>query len=279
MTGVTGLVSSANSIFGVQINDQIGNAGIAGQDDSQFIVVSRLWNKGGITNAGSATLGNGTTGITGIVDPTNSVLGSVAFGGRSMVFSYAQATGKLIVGYPSDNRVSVLSPMQPGTSPSITTDPQNSTNFISSAATFTVLAAGTATLDYQWRFNTTPLNNGLNISGATTTQLTVSNVSGLDGGLYDVVVTNNFGSITSHVAALTIVTQTVQFAGTTFETNACTMTFTGTAGADWWVLRATNILGPWAPVGQVAIAGNGTGLFTDPNPPPGAGFYQTRSTP
>ena len=67
---------------------------------------------------------------------------------------------------------------------------------------FSVLAAGTAPLFYQWRFNGTPL------AGQTGTILTLANVQSPNAGNYVVVVTNAFGSVTSAVATLTVVTAT-----------------------------------------------------------------------
>ena len=65
-------------------------------------------------------------------------------------------------------------------------------------ARFFVSAIGTGTLNYQWRFN------GLNIPGAITSSLTVSNVVLTNDGLYDVVITDNVGVIFSNPARLSV---------------------------------------------------------------------------
>ncbi|MFM2083135.1 MAG: hypothetical protein RL380_1826, partial [Verrucomicrobiota bacterium] len=82
--------------------------------------------------------------------------------------------------------------------PTITNQPAPLAALATSNATFTVGVSGTATLAYQWRFNGAP------VSGANNSSLTVSNVSQLSVGNYDVIVTNNFGALTSSVAALTV---------------------------------------------------------------------------
>ncbi|MFM2295150.1 MAG: hypothetical protein RLZZ350_1563, partial [Verrucomicrobiota bacterium] len=82
--------------------------------------------------------------------------------------------------------------------PAITAQPVSQAALATSNATFTVTATGTATLAYQWRFN------GAGISGANNSSLTVSNVNQTNVGNYDVIVTNNFGALTSSVAALTV---------------------------------------------------------------------------
>jgi hypothetical protein len=87
----------------------------------------------------------------------------------------------------------------PAIAPSITTQPQPWTNAIGFAATFTVVASGSAPLRYQWYFNgTTPL------SGRTNATLSFIIASTNDAGAYHVVVTNLFGSATSDVANLTV---------------------------------------------------------------------------
>jgi len=66
------------------------------------------------------------------------------------------------------------------------------------SATFSVTAAGTAPLAYQWRFNTAP------IAGATSSSYTRTNVQSADAGNYSVLVTNQAGSASSSDAVLTV---------------------------------------------------------------------------
>ena len=82
--------------------------------------------------------------------------------------------------------------------PSITTQPLSQTNAFGGNVTFTVVAAGASPLAYQWRFF------GTNISGATATSYSLTNIQPTHAGNYTVVVTNAVGSITSAVATLTV---------------------------------------------------------------------------
>jgi hypothetical protein len=80
----------------------------------------------------------------------------------------------------------------------ITGQPQNVTVAEGGTANFSVTASGTAPLSYAWRFNGTPL------AGATATNLSITNVQPLNGGAYDVVVSNPYSSLTSTVAFLSV---------------------------------------------------------------------------
>ncbi len=82
--------------------------------------------------------------------------------------------------------------------PSLTSVPQNVSTNTGGVAIFSVTATGNAPLTYQWRFN------GINIIGATSATLALSNVQAANAGLYDCVVSNPVGSITSPTATLTV---------------------------------------------------------------------------
>src|SRR6266567_1999234 len=85
------------------------------------------------------------------------------------------------------------------TPPSIVSAPVSATAECSSgSATFSVSAAGSTPLAYQWRSNASP------IAGATGSSLTLNNVTFANAGNYSAVITNSYGSITSAVATLTI---------------------------------------------------------------------------
>jgi len=81
--------------------------------------------------------------------------------------------------------------------PSFVAQPQNQNSTFGNAATFTVVAGGSAPLSYQWLFNGTPIVN------ATTSALTLNNLSQANIGAYSVIVTNIAGSVTSKPASLT----------------------------------------------------------------------------
>lgn len=86
------------------------------------------------------------------------------------------------------------------TVPTIVTAPQSQSVAVGATVTFTVQATGSGTLSYQWT------RNGVNIVGATSATLTLSNVQTSDTGDYAVVVSNAGGSAPASTAArLTVV--------------------------------------------------------------------------
>ncbi len=83
--------------------------------------------------------------------------------------------------------------------PSITNQPSSQIVTAGQTATFSVIAAGTAPLNYQWQ------KNGAAISGATSSTYKTPAATGSDNGAqFAVTVTNSVGSVTSNTAALTV---------------------------------------------------------------------------
>ncbi len=71
---------------------------------------------------------------------------------------------------------------------------------------FTVQATGTGSLSYQWQKDASPLaDDGVNLSGATTPSLIISNTAFADAGTYSVIVSNSAGSLSTTGAVLTVV--------------------------------------------------------------------------
>jgi hypothetical protein len=75
-TGVVGAVSIANSLLGTTTGDQVGFGGIIALPNGHFVVLSGLWRNGSVVNAGAATWGDGSRGITGVVSDANSLVGT-----------------------------------------------------------------------------------------------------------------------------------------------------------------------------------------------------------
>jgi len=94
----------------------------------------------------------------------------------------------------------------PQTSPAlVTAEPGSQTRYAGKTVQFSAAASGTGPVTYQWQFNDADLTNGGNVSGATTDTLTLTNVVAGNTGNYKLVVSNAFGTDTSEVAALSVV--------------------------------------------------------------------------
>ncbi|MEO8425791.1 MAG: hypothetical protein ABI651_01635, partial [Verrucomicrobiota bacterium] len=83
--------------------------------------------------------------------------------------------------------------------PAITTQPQPQSANQGFEGKFRTVASGTAPLNYQWYFQSNA------ISAAITNVLTITNAQPANAGDYFAVVTNASGSVTSHVATLTVI--------------------------------------------------------------------------
>src|SRR5271154_1225175 len=82
---------------------------------------------------------------------------------------------------------------------SITAQPANQSVSVGQAATFTVSASGSAPIAYQWQ------KNAANIVGATAASYTTPPAAAADSGtMFNVVVSNTMGSVTSNAATLTV---------------------------------------------------------------------------
>src|ERR1700722_2966655 len=135
-----------------------------------------------------------------------------------------------------------------GSAPVITTQPSNTAVAVSQTATFSVVAAGTAPLSYQWQ------KNGTNITGATSASYTTPSTASTDNGAtFQVVVSNSAGSVTSSVATLTvnpavvaptITTQPANQTVTAGQTATFSVVAAGTASLSYqWHKNGANITG------------------------------------
>ncbi|MBI5800331.1 MAG: immunoglobulin domain-containing protein [Verrucomicrobia bacterium] len=121
----------------------------------------------------------------------------------SLVLANAQFTNagaySVLVANSYGSSISSNATLTVNSPPIITAQPAGRVASVAAPATFSVGIAGTPPFGYQWRFN------GSNIAGATAASHTISGVVGAHAGIYSVVVTNTYGSITSAGAPLTVI--------------------------------------------------------------------------
>ncbi|MEQ1921049.1 MAG: hypothetical protein ABL952_00945 [Pyrinomonadaceae bacterium] len=79
-TGITGVVSSANSLVGGTANDQVGNYLPTALPNGNYVVISRNWDSPSPlkSDVGAVTWGNGSTGTVGLITAANSLVGGTA---------------------------------------------------------------------------------------------------------------------------------------------------------------------------------------------------------
>ena len=147
------------------------------------------------------------------------------------------------------------------TATSITTQPSAQSVCIGGGASFTVVAAGSGTLTYQWQ------KGGASISGATSPTYSIASVASGDAASYTCVVTGGCGPVTSNAAALSVNAATTVIDPTsiirTIGTSASfTVTGSGAGTLSYqWEKNGSNISGATTAtytIGSVASADQGS---------------------
>ncbi|MDB6123182.1 MAG: Conserved repeat domain protein [Pedosphaera sp.] len=128
--------------------------------------------------------------------------------------------------------------------PTIINPPQSQSVLVGMNTQFTVNASGSLPLYYQWQFNSTDL------AGATGSNLNLNNVLTNQAGIYGVIISNTFGTVTSPTASLTVnvpaqITTQPQDQNAIAGTNVTiSVTAMGTAPLSYqWRFNGTNIAG------------------------------------
>ncbi len=88
--------------------------------------------------------------------------------------------------------------------PFFTQQPVGRTNNAGSAVTFSVVSGGTPAIAYSWRKNGAFLLAGGNISGVTSSNLSLTSITGSNSGNYTAVISNLYGAVTSSIAVLQV---------------------------------------------------------------------------
>ncbi len=93
--GATGALIS--TLRGSTANNNIGSGGVTTLTNGNYVVKSPLWDNGTATDAGAATWGSGTLGISGSVSSTNSLVGTTAANSVSSGGVIALTNGNYVV--------------------------------------------------------------------------------------------------------------------------------------------------------------------------------------
>lgn len=101
---------------------------------------------------------------------------------------------------------SAVAVVQIGLPPAVLLQPTNQTGVVGGSVLFAAAVGGNEPLTYRWYQNTTALTDDARHLGPATTNLVITNLAVADAGNYTLRVTNAFGSVTSAVATLTVLT-------------------------------------------------------------------------
>ena len=104
----------------------------------------------------------------------------------------------VVVSNPYGTAVSANATLTVTTAPFVASHPQSLTVLKGTNAAFSVTAGGDGPFTYQWRFG------GGTLAGATNNPLTLTNVQTNQAGLYSVVITSPYGTVTTSNATLTV---------------------------------------------------------------------------
>jgi hypothetical protein len=148
---------------------------------------------------------------------------------------------------------------------SISNQPASLSVLAGQLATFSVGAAGTSPLYFQWFDGTNALVDGDNIEGSESDALTINPAVTNDSGAYLVIVSNYYGSITSSIANLTVGLPPQSFSICRGSNNIPMISMAGTPGFSYVIEETTNLTPPiiWRPVLTNVASSNGTCSFAD----------------
>jgi predicted outer membrane repeat protein len=126
--------------------------------------------------------------------------------------------------------------------PVVISHPQNTTVAIGEQATFTVGYTGSPEITFQWQISTKNIKRWSNIVGANSdTYTTPSATSEMNGYKYRVILSNEFGSVTSDAATLTVTVGDAPVVGEAdVELTLKEGTYDSGANTVTWVITVTN---------------------------------------
>lgn len=105
--GISGAVSSANSLVGANAGDNVGDNGLRSLSNGNYVTFTPGFKNGAATDAGAVTLGNGTTGVAGLVSVANSLVGTTTGDGIAQDV-FALSNGNFVVANPRWDNVGAV---------------------------------------------------------------------------------------------------------------------------------------------------------------------------
>jgi len=174
-----------------------------------------------------------------------------------------EGLGTISAVYNPSANITVLTALPPAgpTTPVFSLNPSNA--IVGLGGTVTLTASASPATGYQWMFNSAPVANGGGISGATTANLTITNFSAAETGVYSVVATN--ANAVSQNDRNYASSRGVSVTAESFNLFPV-VTINGVNGTTYVVQYATSVSGPWTSF-STNTAGAGPILVVDTTSP------------
>ncbi|MGZ5505085.1 MAG: TIGR02597 family protein [Limisphaerales bacterium] len=163
--------------------------------------------------------------------------------------------------------------------PAITSQPQSDTSLQGQSVFFVVGATGTAPLNYRWQKNLANLTDGSNISGSSTSALTIRSAGPSDVASYSVIISNiTTTTVTSSAATLTIVSNVIPFVSMVSNVDGTvSMAWQADSGTSYTLQYKDNLTDlTWTTLGAY-VASSSTLTVTDAPAATVQRFYQLLS--
>jgi hypothetical protein len=172
------------------------------------------------------SLGTGSTAPGAAIDSSTGAVTSTGVG--TVVIKVTKAADSdYLAASSTDFTITFSADTTPVSPPVITTQPLSQAVFAGGSVTFVSGAGSTPGLTYQWQ------HNGIDISGASSASLSLTNIQVSDAGRYTLVVTNTAGSATSRSARLVVLVSQANAAVYTLTTYPTGVTAGGNVGLDY----------------------------------------------
>lgn len=197
-------VLSAAEIQNIYVAGSLGKCGSSAAPVITIQPTNIVATVGSTVNVGVGAVGSQPLGYNWIFNSTN-----IYFTTNSpLVINNVQLTNAgtyyVVVTNVYGSATSSNATLTVGVPPTVTANPQSQTSLQFQPVTFSANASGSGLLAFQWQ------RNGASIAQATNSTYTIASVHTTDAASYRVVVTNQFGSLTSSNAVLTVFTPNVR---------------------------------------------------------------------
>jgi len=226
-------------------------------------------------------LGGATNSLTGSINPKTGLLnitlgkGNKAATGAGAFLQTANSAAGFLVTSTNAGLITMQTNLSAVT-PIIYLEPAGQNLATNSNVQFSVRAIGSLPMTYQWIMDGTNLADGGHVSGAATSQLSVSNETLADAGNYSAVVSNLYGSATSAVAALAVPAPILAIKPPAVTVTKASLQVLGTASGKYGVSNVLYQLngGAWSPAES---ANSWTNWSTTNLLQPGTNIFQAYS--